>query len=276
MKASIAFALCLLAVPATSRALDPTGPQHVAATASEPALTLELPGADAPLNTRYATTLVRLERRTPAGAYVDAPWLMNGFRAEQGITFDYNTFNRYAYTPEVPSLPVGEALGSNTADHGNLGLGGMDIDWYGAGILAPAILDRDEGGVWLGSAAGGTANVDLGVDGTTPAPGAVVVLSRTAGGSITLTSTPGARGPLVVTALQNGRALVAVAGVVAVASTGPIRAGDFVATSGTPGLVQRALPGTAGTSILGSAIASPQRTRTGHAVQVRIATGQMP
>src|SRR5262249_49692251 len=129
MKTLLVVLLFVVVAPARSRATDPTGPRHIVAPPTEPALTFDLPGAAYPLGTQYSTTLMRFERRTPAGDYVDAPWLVNGFRAEQGITFDYNTFNRYPQRPEVSTLPIGEACGSNTADAGNFGLGGMDIDW---------------------------------------------------------------------------------------------------------------------------------------------------
>jgi hypothetical protein len=274
MKTLFALGSLLLLAPATGRAIDPTGAQQVTATTSQPALTIELPGADAPLNTHYSTTLMRIERRSAGGTDVDAPWLFNGFRAEQGIEFDYNTFNRYAQPPELSALPVGSALGSNTADAGNFGFGGFGIDWHGGGILSPAILDRDEGGAWLAPAAGSTINVDLGIDGPVPLPSSVVVLSADAPSSIILTSTPAARGPFVVTAVQNGRALVAVSGVAKVAVTGPVRAGDLLTTSSTPGSVQRALPGTPGTSILGAAIAGPHGANGLRTVQVRLAQAQ--
>jgi hypothetical protein len=250
--------------------VDPSGPQEITSTAALPALTLEQPAADHPLNRQYSTTALRIERRTPGGALFDAPWLYNGYRAEQGMGPFYNTYGRYENAPEVPSLFLSEPFGANTADAGNFGLGtGLNVDWHGGGILAAG-----EGGVWLSAAAGTTVNVDMGIDGTAPAARQVVVLSPTVPSSVKLTSTPAARVPFVVAAVQNGRALVAVSGITTVLVKGRVNVGDALTTSATAGYAQKALSGVPATSTFGSALTGS--AGGGSASTVRVRLGMVP
>jgi hypothetical protein len=251
--------------------VDPTGAQTISANPFTATLTIEQPAADHPLYRQYSTTAMRFERRTPAGALVDAPWLLNGYRAEQGMGLFYNTYGRYEHLPEAPGFPIGEPFGSNTADAGNFGLAGFNIDWHGGGILATG-----EGGMWLPAAAGTVTNVELGIEGAAPLPENVVVVSRTAPASVTLTTTAAARAPLVVTAVQNGRALVAVAGIATVQAKGKVRVGDVLATSSTAGWAQKAPAGTGASSIIGSALTASSGGAGGGPVRVRLGMTDIP
>jgi hypothetical protein len=246
--------------------VDPTGPRATRSTILYPALTLQQPAADHPLYRQYSTTALRLERQNAAGAIFDAPWLFNGYRAEQGMGPFYNTYGRYDYVREVPSLPWSDPFGTNPADAGNFGLGtGFQIDWHGGGILVGG-----EGGVWLSAAAGSTANVEMGIDGTPPAARNVVVVSPAAAASVKLTSVAGARAPFVVTALQNGRALVAVSGITTVLVKGRVNIGDALTTSATPGYAQKAAPGAPAATTFGSALTGSAGGGSDATVRVRL------
>ena len=209
--------------------VDAGGPQAVCSNADGPAVTVAQPAADWPVYPGYSTASLRFERRSPTGQSLDAPWFLVGYRAEQGIGFLYNTFGHYTDAPVVQTLPIGATLYSNTADQGDLFLG-VVVDWHGGGMT-----DEGVGGVWLSSTAGTTVNVDLAIAGTTPVVNQVVALSPTAPGSVALTTSAAARAPFVVTALQGGRAIVAVAGVTSVKVTGRVVAGDALVTSSTSG-----------------------------------------
>jgi hypothetical protein len=250
--------------------IDPSGPQEITSTVALPALTLEQPAADLPLNRQYSTTALRIERRTPGGAIFDAPWLFNGFRAEQGMGPFYNTYGRDDYLQEVAPFPWADPFGANTADAGNFGLGtGLNVDWHGGGILAAG-----EGGVWLGAGAGTTVNVDMGIDGTVPAPRQVVVLSTTTPSSVKLTSAPAARVPFVVSAVQDGRALVAVSGITTVLVKGRVNIGNALTTSATAGYAQKAAAGVPPTSTIGSALTGSAGGGSNSTVRVRL--GMVP
>ncbi len=54
MRAMMLAALLSLVAASPSSAADPTGPQHVSASATQPALTIELSAADAPLTCTVA------------------------------------------------------------------------------------------------------------------------------------------------------------------------------------------------------------------------------
>jgi hypothetical protein len=246
--------------------VDPNGPQRVCSDAAIPALTTSQVAADAPCfydtcvplndNTAWSqlsTVHFWFDRRTSSGALDSAPWLLVGYRAEQGIAHEYNTFGRYGFVPIVPG-PVGEPLGSNTADAGNFGDSYFGIDWHGGGLL-----QTGEFGVWIrGDSADVVSNVstavsvDMPVEGVSPVPFDVVALSTS--GAVTRVTTGGARAPFVVTSLQNGRATVAVAGVAWVRAAGPITVGDALATSTSAGFAAKAPGGTPPSSVVGTAL----------------------
>jgi hypothetical protein len=251
--------------------VDPTGPQTICSSPTQAALTTVQVGADGTYCidgpddpwARYSTTALRFERRATDGTLDDASWLLDGYRAEQGINVHYNTFGHYTFAPEVSGFPIATVLGSDTADAGNFGFGQFNIDWFGAGILEPSAGIGDSAGLWLGPAAGTTTNVDMGIDGTSPSPNDVVVLSTTAPGKVSLTSASGSRAPFVVTAVQNGRALVAVAGVANVNVRGVVKVGDPLVTSSVLGYAKAGAVGSSAPTTLGSALTALSKGSTG-------------
>ena len=236
--------------------VDAAGPVRVCSTVASPALTTVQIGPDQPgsipisSNTDWAqlsTTSFRFERRTSTDTLDGKPWFLVGYRAEQGIDYEYNRFGRYGLLPIVPG-PVGEVFDSNTADEGNFHLADFNIDWHGGGLLMTGDF-----GLWVMSGAGSAINVDMGIDGTMPNVNDVVVVSTAVPGSVTRTTRAGAQAPLVVTALQNGRALVAVGGIATVKAKGPIAVGDVLKTSNIAGFATKASSGGAPIT-LGSAL----------------------
>src|SRR5262249_49884455 len=141
-------------------------------------------------------------------------------------------------------------------------LADFNIDWHGGGLL-----HTGDFGLWVMSGAGSSVNVDMGIDGTTPNVNDVVIISPSVAGAVKRTTNTGDNAPFIVTAIQNGRALVAVSGIATVNVVGPIAIGDVLKTSSTAGFAIKAAAGSAAKTVGSalSALASGNGT-----VQVRV------
>lgn len=256
---------------------DPQGAAVICSNGSSPALTTEQIPADHPDKDGYdyfadhewarqSTVAFQLDRRDSSGGLIGKPWYLVGYRAEQSLGFEFNTFGRPTYEPTVPG-PISNAamFNSDTADFGLFGLADLIIDWHDGGLVTVAGPTL---GLWLTSTAGTTVSVDMPVSGTTPTVGDVVALSPTAPGQVARTTLAAARAPFVVTSVQSPRATVAVAGVASVKVNGPIAVGDLLGTSTVAGYAAKVAVGVSAPSILGSAL-DPLATGSG-SVRVRI------
>src|SRR5262245_25760106 len=84
--------------------VDPTGPKAICSNSGQAALTTVQVGVDHPFPQcppdpnsvwgQFSTTALRFERRAPDGTPDGAPWLLDGYRAEQGLHFHYNSYWR--------------------------------------------------------------------------------------------------------------------------------------------------------------------------------------
>jgi hypothetical protein len=272
--------------------VDPTGPQILFASPTQPALTLTQvtpdilcvldpsdpccngamspPCAGAWIYNDWSTTSALFERRNSAGVLVGAPWTINGYRAEREQAWMYNSFGCQIVgvmgDPIVQGITLDNVFEDNVIDRGNLGFPSLWLDYHGAGIVG------SQSGVWLAPEAGTAVNVDMAISGAAPEPGEVVVISPDVSHAVVKTSQVGGRAPFVVTALQNGRALVAISGIADVKVTGPVAVGDPLVTSAQPGFAQAA-PGALAPTTLGSAMTVPDGTGR---VRARIGMVQSP